>query len=441
MPSYCIICGTQLPEVSRFCRKCGAAQYPDDLPVAEVPVVRVPPPSVVEEPVAAALLHSEIHSPSELPEQAPNPGRAENVELGHDSQEVPEAEFAAGSQIATSADTGEAAGLVDLPEREPGDMTARLLAYLADLSVVYLLVFSVAAAAGVIGAIVGRSSEVVAAVKTDVTPLFLVCLVAYMSLAQAFYHTTVGKYIFRLEVISARPDRLYPHFGRILVRESVGRFVSCFFWGAGCWTAPRRPFKQAWSDQIAGTRVTTRSSTHTLLRRAFIGFVLIAAVVDVAAMAYGEYNEEHEKRQTSILNQLQAESAATNMARKEVVRLTNETTPTPSALRDNMEALIRQLDVYEGHLDKNTALLNTVVDEKLYSSSRDRSQCVSLQHVYALRRKQAEILRSQSNMILQMPEMSGHDRAIARTKLADMDSDITAIDHQVDKAMKDAGFE
>jgi hypothetical protein len=90
--------------------------------------------------------------------------------------------------------------------------------------------------------------------------------VAYMTLSQSIFHTTVGKYVFGLELRSTSPRRLYPSFWAVLSRETAGRFVSTLFCGVGYWAWVRRPQNQAWSDQIAGTVVVKRNTTVRLRR-------------------------------------------------------------------------------------------------------------------------------------------------------------------------------
>src|SRR5207245_10831080 len=117
----------------------------------------------------------------------------------------------------------------------------------------------------------------------------------YMVVAQAAYHTTIGKYVHGLEVCSANPDRKYPAFWRILLRETVGRFFSSLFWGLGYWFASKKPKIQAWSDELAGTVVSVRP-TNRVLVRALTAFIFVAFFLDVGLTGYGLYKQDWNKK-------------------------------------------------------------------------------------------------------------------------------------------------
>jgi uncharacterized RDD family membrane protein YckC len=63
---------------------------------------------------------------------------------------------------------------------------------------------------------------------------------------------TIGKKVFGLKVVKA--DGTPPGFGRALLRQTIGYFVSSFFWLGFIWIA-FDPQRQGWHDKIAGTYV------------------------------------------------------------------------------------------------------------------------------------------------------------------------------------------
>jgi hypothetical protein len=101
--------------------------------------------------------------------------------------------------------------------------------------------------------------------------------VAYMTLSQSIFHTTVGKYLFGLELRSTGHRELYPPFWAVLSRETGGRFVSMLFAGVGYWAWVRRPQNQAWSDRIAGTVVVRRTTTPRM--RTFLKVVVVVSLL------------------------------------------------------------------------------------------------------------------------------------------------------------------
>jgi hypothetical protein len=102
-------------------------------------------------------------------------------------------------------------------------------------------------------------------------------LIAYMVLSQWICHTTIGKYLFGLELRSASPNQRYPSFWALLSRETGGRLVSMPFFCAGYWSAIRRPQNQAWSDRIAGTVVVRRTTRPRM--RAFLKVVAVVSLL------------------------------------------------------------------------------------------------------------------------------------------------------------------
>ena len=65
---------------------------------------------------------------------------------------------------------------------------------------------------------------------------------------------TPGKQLLRLQVVDQKTGRI-PGFGKMFVREVVGRFVSAMVFGIGYLWAIFDKNGQAWHDKIAGTVV------------------------------------------------------------------------------------------------------------------------------------------------------------------------------------------
>ena len=130
-------------------------------------------------------------------------------------------------------------------------MWERLKAYICDFAVVFMALGAFVASGRSIG-----------------NPTFtgMLALVTYMVVSQWICHTTIGKYLFGLELRSASPNSRYPSFWTLLSRETGGRLVSVLFLCAGYWSAIGRPRSQAWSDRIAGTVVVKRTTTRRLKR-------------------------------------------------------------------------------------------------------------------------------------------------------------------------------
>ena len=113
-------------------------------------------------------------------------------------------------------------------------------------------------------------------------------LIAYMILTQWTWHTTIGKYLFGLEVHTVSPNRRYPSFWALLSRETGGRLVSMPLLCAGYWSGIGNPRSQAWSDRIAGTIVVKRPTTARIkgLLKALVIVSLLFVICVCGAYVY-----------------------------------------------------------------------------------------------------------------------------------------------------------
>jgi uncharacterized RDD family membrane protein YckC len=295
---------------------------------------------------------------------------------------------------ATSGETNHGTGL-SLPVF--GSLGHRFTAYFADLIVIYLIVITVYIISTIfqlpLSASEGESQVVT-----------FVAIFVYMIIAQSAYHTTIGKYIHGLEVRSQQPDNKFPSFWRILLRETIGRVVSSFFWGAGYWLAIKKPKKQAWSDEIAGTVVTTRP-TNKVLTRALSAFVLVAFVLDVGMIGYGLYKEDRDKRYAALNKEIESVTEKITPLRDAIDQKTNR-----DELPNNWGAFLRwqeqmksvksDIDQYENQIDLMQGLLQRGISENLASSEAERTQFVKLKQVYAIRKRQADKLRQEADLII-----------------------------------------
>lgn len=71
---------------------------------------------------------------------------------------------------------------------------------------------------------------------------------------------TPGKWILGEQVVEKLSGK-YPGFGRMLLRETIGKFISGLFLGLGYFWAIWDKDNQAWHDKIAGTVVVRRRKT------------------------------------------------------------------------------------------------------------------------------------------------------------------------------------
>ncbi len=315
-------------------------------------------------------------------------------------------------------------------------MGHRFTAYLVDFIIVYLIAIVVYV---VFGALQMPLSED----EGDSKLVFFVTLMIYMVIAQSAYHTTVGKYVHGLEVSSERLDRKYPSIWRILLRETIGRVVSSFLWGAGYWTAIKKPKKQAWSDEIAHTVVTTRP-TNRVLVRAFTAFVFIALLLDVGLTGYGYYKEDRDRQYAAFTREIGTVVKDIEAARSTVNQKVEPTKPVSNNAefllwQGRMRSLNTDLDQYESQIQRMQGLLQRGITENLAASESERTQYIALQKIYDLRKDQAEKLRQEATLIVNC-DGTAASMASLRGDLKLLDSDIDGLEHQATDLLGQSGL-
>jgi hypothetical protein len=264
----------------------------------------------------------------------------------------------------------------------------------------------------------------------------------YMVVAQTSYHTTIGKYIHGLEVCSARSNRKYPAFWRILVRETMGRLFSSLFWGAGYWLAIKKPQKQAWSDELAGTVVTARP-TNRVLKRGLTAFALVAFVLDAGIAGYGLYKQDRDKRYAALQKEMTSSANDFVAEKQQVNELLTNIKPVNSwadfiRWQNQMRVLKQDLDRYENKIHRMQTVLQRGISENLTASEAERIQLVTLRQVYDLRRQQAEKYRQEADLVINC-DGSKSSMAGLEHDLQLLDSDIEGLEHQASQLLVEIG--
>lgn len=100
--------------------------------------------------------------------------------------------------------------------------------------------------------------------------------IAYMTLTEFFFHRTIGKRLLRIQLRSDSPEPHYPSFFRILLRETLGKFVSGVFLGIGFLAGGWHQKHKTWADRIANT-VVVRTGIPGPRLKAVLAPILICA--------------------------------------------------------------------------------------------------------------------------------------------------------------------
>lgn len=404
---YCIRCGADNLEHARFCRKCGFA-------------VETGAPYVTSTP----LVPDRTQAPKVVP-------------AGEESQPT---------MVASEIEGETKPDIIDGPlECVPSDAMVlpayaslgdRLLAYVADLVVIYLIVFGLYFLSGVLGSF---GKPFLSGTDLEGKALFWVALFVYMILSLAISHTTIGKYILGFEVASVGPsNRDYPSFWKIVLRETVGRVFSSFFFGVGYWRVPRDPKGQAWSDEISGTVVRSRAF-NPILQRILTSFVVLTLISDVGLTIYGLEVQDRQKHHSEWQHQLSTISSDIGVSREAANELISRKPKDLGEWQADMRQLLPVLEQYDAKLDAYRAALTKGQQDSLIMTEGERSRNLLLDQVANLRKQQNAKLREEANAVTDYdPRIS--DFNTLQAKLRSLDNDVSDLDHKASEMLATIGI-
>ncbi len=138
--------------------------------------------------------------------------------------------------------------------------TAQLLDWIL-IWIIFFLILALSAAAGSAGR--SQAPSLGAFFGTFFWSALGYTIFALWFLAQG---KTPGKWLVGVRAVNKRDGRL-PGLGRMLVRETIGKFLSGFFLGLGYFWAIWDRDTQAWHDKIAGTLVLRQTAPTTAASR------------------------------------------------------------------------------------------------------------------------------------------------------------------------------
>jgi hypothetical protein len=435
---HCASCGAENPDGQLFCADChheinagGASQSPPPAPEgADLPVVQ----ASAGAPVEAG------ETPQAAPEAPGVPAGTEPADAGHAPRKCPacrminppSAELCdCGYNFRIGAITRIPKPLAPVGTVSAGSLGSRLAAYVADLVVVYFIVFlSVLLVASF------HPFEISDPLDRLVS---LLVLMIYMTVAQATCHTTIGKYIFELEVRSSLPRESYPTLGRIITRETIGRVVSSWLLGIGYWTSARYPLYQAWSDKWADT-VVCRRSTKPVLRTAFISFAVIALVSELGVLSWTQYTEDRLKRWEAFSKEFSIGTADVNEAREAANKALEKKAENLDQYQDNMREVLAQLDRYDACSRRLQASCSKSLAENRFPNEGARREIERFVEIMKLRDAESAINRREARMVVDYdPKTGGWDAVVAKLRV--LDSDLEGLEYKIKQLSDKDGAE
>lgn len=224
-------------------------------------------------------------------------------------------------------------------------MGERFLAFLCDASVESLLVGTFLAVFYLKSSLEFDTLEQIA--------LWLIPI-AYMTLSEFFFHGTIGKRLLRIQLLDDSPECKYPTFWRILLRESVGKFVCGLIFGIGFAVGVRNPKKKTWADTMART-VVVKTGVVRAPVKAFLIVVLICTYVGFAT-ALKEIPATYRK---DLRDQLQTEERRIDDLHEQILRpfFIGEPRSTQD-YQQIMRSLSSRLDEYDRLLEREQELVS-----------------------------------------------------------------------------------
>ena len=429
---YCVLCGTENPDFARFCRKCGetiyqeASEPPSPLhvengsrvPYSAVPVAIV---SAVPDPGDTLSERKSIESPdSETNQTVP----IADGDVLQQPTEIP-------SPVEPSSE------VPIIPDvTEYASWEGRLLAYILDLGVIYFVIFGLYLVSGLMGAL---GKGFLSSDASEINLVFWIVLPTYMVASLMFTHTTVGKYSLGMEVVSDSGERnRYPSFWRTLLRETFGRIISSLFFGMGYWRIGGAPEHQAWSDQIADTVVRYRPANKSL-KRALQAFAVIALLLDVVLMFYGNWSQDRAKRHQEWEDEITRASTSVQSARQSIDEILGRQSADLLHLQSDMTELEPALNTYDERLDSIKETLRRGQRDNLFESDAERHQVAVMFEVFDLRKKAVAKQRQEADLVIAFNPSTGKSSDL-QSDLRLLDSDIEGLNQKASQKMAEIGL-
>lgn len=317
-------------------------------------------------------------------------------------------------------------------------MGSRFFAFIFDLGIIYFAIVVFYFGLGLLRTARGMPSSTdgseAALVFYLITPLYLIsCLWVG--------HTTVGLYAVGLEVRNepSYGSGPYPSFGRVVLRETIGRFVSSLLFYAGYWRVSSDRWGQAWLDKISHTVVVQRNVNSTV-KRAFSAFAALAIFTVIGAFIYGDWSEQRSKQHAAWEAEISNYSSEVQQTRRTADDLI---TVQPQNVNDWKAAMVRlvpALDSYESSVDSLDSSLLRGEQDNLFQSDTERHQTEVLLDVLKLRKQQSAKQREEANMVIQFDPAADNIKDL-QSNLRALDSDIEAIDREASQKLSQAGMQ
>jgi hypothetical protein len=218
-----------------------------------------------------------------------------------------------------------------------------------------------------------------------------IILVAYMTVLQVLTHHTIGKYICAIQVVNEYAPSGVPSFGRIVLRETVGRLLGSL----GYLFHIHDPKRQGWNDLMADTIVVTRPANGSVQ----ISLIAVVAVSLIAGVTFfGSRTTERQRKATELGRMIAVNGSEIDRLQRQIDVL-RRSRGSLEEVQQNNRKVLPLLDEYDKDVRRVLALTAAALDQKLVlpqkvaAMQNVRSLCTTMLEV-------SEVERAQANAII-----------------------------------------
>ena len=219
---------------------------------------------------------------------------------------------------------------------------------------------------------------------------------SYMTLAEFLFHGSIGKKLLRIQLQADSDEPRYPSFMQILLRESVGKFVSGALLGIGFLAGTWNDKHKTWADRMGKTVVVKTGNASGALKTVLVPILIVANFW--LAIALTDFPAKYER---SLAGQLVTTESTVDELHEKIFKslFVGELRPT--------EEYRKKLAGIPSALDEYNRLLAT--EEELVRKSRklikadafyDRARLDTYEKVIGLRHEIAQLIQQHVQAVL-----------------------------------------
>ncbi|MBZ5522395.1 MAG: RDD family protein [Acidobacteriia bacterium] len=257
--------------------------------------------------------------------------------------------------------------------------------------------------------------------------LLTVLPIAYMTLSEAFFHRTIGKRLLRIQLRADSTARKYPSLLRILIRESIGKYISGAVLGigfmAGVWSSKAK----TWADQMAGTVVV-----RTGVARRWVKFMVLPALAGASLATFSIVHVQQNQKSRLKQELIKAERSVAEIESEISTTMASRHTDA-RALRTVMNRMLPRLDEYDRRLDRE--LLAVQRKSEGGEEPFRQAEKMIVGSAIELRRQNSSLLREKAAIVLAFdPARQSWRKALE--KMSELDDSIESNSREIEELVK-----